>query len=112
MAATSAADTRRGLGAKTNPTASAPASTAKRASSSEVLPQILIQRLMRLLRLDGCKQQFREGRAGVGLPHQALADQKSVKTRRTQPRQVLRGRDAALGYAHHAGRNALREFER
>jgi len=46
IAATAAAVTRRGLGAKTNPSASAPASTASSASSIEVLPQILIQRLI------------------------------------------------------------------
>ena len=43
IAATCSGVTRRGLGAKTNPTASAPASAASCASSSDVLPQILIQ---------------------------------------------------------------------
>ena len=38
--------TRRGLGAKTKPSASAPASAASCATASEVLPQILIQRDM------------------------------------------------------------------
>ena len=71
---------RRGLGAKTNPTASAPASAASCASSSEVLPQILIQRL--ILRLAAPGDQFGQRDAGIGLAHQAFADEEGIEAGR------------------------------
>ena len=66
----------RGLGAKTKPTASAPASTASWASSRLVLAQILVH--MRLastckqygFRFIGAGQQPLQGTARVFLPHQ------------------------------------------
>ena len=64
--ATCSAVTRRGLGANTNPTASAPASAAIIASASEVLAQILIQMLMACpRRLSATPPAPRQDRAGA-----------------------------------------------
>ena len=65
-------------------------SAASSASASEVLPQIFIQRLMRAIVPPCSGQQLGERCAGVGLAHQALADQEGVKAGRAQASNVGR----------------------
>ena len=100
MAAASAAVTWRGLGAKTNPTASAPASDGQLRVLERSVAADFDPKAHGFIALSNSGQQFRQRRAGICLPHQALANQKRVKSSRPQARQILRCRDSALSHAH------------
>src|SRR5690349_4801549 len=123
---------RRGLGAKTNPTALAPAFTAARASSRFVVPQILIHITGYRLSAIGCscqwsvatesflawnrtfrlRQHFCERLAGMLGTHQRFADQERFEAGVAQPAQMFSGLDAALGHAQHPWRNQPYQAQR
>src|SRR5579883_493968 len=91
MAATCSAVTRRGLSAKTKPTASAPASYARSASLRLVLAQILIHIELYL-------QKLSERCAGRRLTQQGLAYQECVISDGPEPLDIVGGVDATFGY--------------
>ena len=91
-----------------NPTAEAPRLTARRASASEVTPQILTKSSS-VIATHGMADQLAQLRRPIAGPHQRLADQDGVVTGVGQAPGVVAVADAGLGDGDHVGRNASRQ---
>src|SRR5688500_13950692 len=98
-AARDAARKRGDDGTKLKPTASAPMATARRASSSDVMPQTLTNTRWRLSTRD---PEIGDRSGGIASRHHRLADEHGVEAGLHEPLRVVPPPDAGLGHPHHA----------
>ncbi len=109
MPATSLSVTWRGLGAKTKPTASAPASRARTRVVVGSVAADLDPEAHRASTDTG--QEIGKSRAGIGLAHEAFADEERVVAREPEAGYFFAAGETAFCNAHHAGWDAVDEVE-